>query len=223
MTGVNACSRHNLIYLNGPYRQGTRRKKKNMKISIYGMGYVGVVSGACLLRDGHQIVGVDPNIAKVKDLAQGRSPIQEPSVSHLLAEGHKAARLKATTETSEGLDHSDMVWICVGTPSQPDGGIDYSSVDTVIAQIGRALRDSRNHPLIVIRSTCLPGTTSNRLIPLLEKESGLTAGKDIHVVFHPIIDDHCIHNWLNAGIRILDLAGIKGVDRQTDGYEGIYW
>ncbi|MHC4676431.1 MAG: hypothetical protein ACYTBZ_28415, partial [Planctomycetota bacterium] len=120
-----------------------------MKISIFGMGYVGVVSGACLLRDGHEVVGVDPIAAKVADLTQGRSPIQEPGVADLLAEGHKACRLRATTEAHEALADSDMAWICVGTPSEPDGGIDLSSVETVIAQIAGALRNSKARPLIV--------------------------------------------------------------------------
>jgi GDP-mannose 6-dehydrogenase len=149
------------------------------------MGYVGVVSGACLLRDGHEIIGVDPVEAKVADLAQGRSLIQEPLVGDLLARGHKAGRLKATTEPRDGLVGSDMVWICVGTPSRPDGRVELSSVDSVIAQIGQALRNSQYRPLIVLRSTCPPGTTSERVIPLLEKTSGLTVGKDINVVFHP--------------------------------------
>lgn len=156
-----------------------------MKISIFGMGYVGVVSGACLLRDGHEVVGVDLVPAKVADLIQGRSPIQEPGVAELLAEGYKAGRLKATTEAREALTDSQMAWICVGTPPEPDGGINLSSVETVIRQIARALRDSNALPLIVLRSTCLPGTTANCIIPLLEKESGLTVGKDIHIVFHP--------------------------------------
>ena len=156
-----------------------------MKISIFGMGYVGVVSGACLLQDGHEIVGVDKIAAKVADLSQGRCPIQEPGVARLLAEGHKAGRLKATTKASEGLRQSEMVWICVGTPCGPDGGIDLSSVEAVIKEIAQTLRDSDDRPLIVLRSTCLPGSTANRIIPLLGKESGLTVGKDIHVVFHP--------------------------------------
>jgi len=156
-----------------------------MRISIFGMGYVGIVSGACLLRDGHEVIGVDTVVSKVTDLAQGRSPIQEPMVAELLAEGHKAGRLNATTESSEGLAGSDMIWICVGTPSGPNGEIDFSAVDTVVGQIGRALRDRQDRPLVVLRSTCLPGTTSNRVIPLLEEASGLTAGKDIHVVYHP--------------------------------------
>ena len=149
------------------------------------MGYVGIVSGACLLRDGHEIIGVDPVKAKVADLTKGQSPIQEPSVAELLAEGHNANRLKATTEASEALADSDMVWICVGTPSDSDGGINLSSVDSVVSQIGQALRNTNNRPLIVLRSTCPPGTTGKHVIPLLEKISGLKVSKDIDVVFHP--------------------------------------
>jgi GDP-mannose 6-dehydrogenase len=149
------------------------------------MGYVGIVSGACLFSDGHKIVAVDRVKAKIKDLARGHSPIQEPGVAELLAEGYKAGRLKATTDPSEGVASSDMIWICVGTPSGPDGGIDCSSVDTVVRQIGGALRNTRNRPLIVLRSTCLPGTTANRVIPFLEEASGLTVGRDIDVVYHP--------------------------------------
>ena len=149
------------------------------------MGYVGVVSGACLLRDGHEVVGVDTVVAKVTDLAQGRSPIQEPGVAELLREGHEAGRLRATTEAGAGVTDSQMVWICVGTPSEPDGEINLSSLEMVVGQIGRALRNSKARPLIVLRSTCLPGTTANRVIPILEKESDLAVGKDIQVVFHP--------------------------------------
>ncbi len=156
-----------------------------MKISIFGMGYVGLVSGACLLRDGHKVTGVDPVEAKIDDLSNGRSPVSEPGVAQLLAEGHTAGRLKATTDPAEALCDADMAWICVGTPSKPDGGIDLSAVETVIGQIGRVLRQSDSRPLIVLRSTSLPGTTRTRVIPLLESNSGLKVGKDIHVVFHP--------------------------------------
>jgi GDP-mannose 6-dehydrogenase len=156
-----------------------------MRISIFGMGYVGVVSGACLLRDEHEILGVDPVAAKVADLVHGRSPIQEPGVAELLEDGHKAGRLRATTEARDALADCEMAWICVGTPSEPDGGINLSAVENVTVQIARTLRDSKNRPLIVLRSTCLPGTTVDLVIALLEKESGLAAGKDIHVVYHP--------------------------------------
>ena len=156
-----------------------------MKISLFGMGYVGVVSGACLLRDGHEIVGIDPVGAKVADVQRGLSPVQEPGVAELLAAGHDAGRLKATSNPEEGLAGSDMAWICVGTPSHFDGGIDLTAVETVIGQIGRAIRTSEARPLIVVRSTCPPSTTQQRIIPLLESESGLTVGRDIDLVFHP--------------------------------------
>jgi len=156
-----------------------------MRISIFGMGYVGVVSGACLLRDGHEIVGVDPVAAKVADLAQGCSPIREPGIAELLEKGHKTGRLRATTEAHDALTNCQMAWICVGTPSEPDGGINLSAVENVTGQIARILRNSKVRPLIVLRSTCLPGTTADIVIPLLEKESGLTVGKDIHLVYHP--------------------------------------
>jgi len=180
-----------------------------MKISIFGMGYVGVVSGACLLRDGHEIVGVDLNAAKVKDLAEGRSPIQEPGVAELLVAGFKAGQLTATTDPEKGIRGSDMLWICVGTPSDADGGINLTAVETVITQIGRLLRKHPDRPLIVLRSTCLPGTMTERIIPLLERESGLAVGRDIHIVFHP--------EFLREGTAVEDFFGppkiVVGHDR----------
>jgi GDP-mannose 6-dehydrogenase len=149
------------------------------------MGYVGVVSAACLLRDGHEIVGIDPVGAKVADLQRGLSPLQEPGVAALLEAGHTAGRLTATAKPEEGLAGSDMAWICVGTPSDPAGGINLAAVQTVVGQIARVLRESKDRPLIVLRSTCLPGTTREHVIPLLENESALTVGREIDLVFHP--------------------------------------
>ena len=160
-----------------------------MRISIFGMGYVGIVSGACLLRDGHEITGVDRVAAKVADLAQGRSPIQEPGVAKLLSEAHKDGRLRAATEARDALTNCQMAWICVGTPSEPDGGINLSAVENVTGQIARELCNSKARPLIVLRSTCLPGTTADIIIPLLERESGLTVGK-IFILF--IIPNFCV-------------------------------
>jgi len=149
------------------------------------MGYVGVVSAVCLVRDGHEVVGVDNVAAKVDDLAQGRCPIQEPDVADIIAQGHKTGLLKATTNPAEALTDSDMAWICVGTPSEADGTVNLSSVQAVIRQIGRSLRNSNERPLIVLRSTAPPGTTTNHVIPILQNESGLKVGIDIHVVYHP--------------------------------------
>ena len=156
-----------------------------MRISIFGMGYVGIVSGACLLRDGHEIMAVDTVASKVRDLSQGRCPVQEPGVAELIREGHRLGRLKATTEPVKAVVNSDIIWICVGTPSDAKGRIDLSSVEIVTKQIASAIREFQNRPLIVLRSTCLPGTTSERIIPLFERESDLRVGRDVDIVFHP--------------------------------------
>ncbi len=156
-----------------------------MNISIFGMGYVGIVSSACLLRDGHKIFGVDPIAAKAEDVAVGRTPIQEPGVAEMLAAGQRDGRMAASTNPADGLAHCDMAWICVGTPSKPDGGINLDYVERCIREIGKCLRSMAARPLIVVRSTSLPGTTRGRVIPALEEASGLRVGKGIHVVFHP--------------------------------------
>ncbi len=156
-----------------------------MKITILGMGYVGVVSAACLTRDGHSVTGVDPVASKVDDLARGRSPVQEPGVPELLASAHTAGRLRATTDVAAGLRDCEMIWICVGTPSQPDGSIQFAAVETAARQIGGYLKASLPRPLVVLRSTVLPGTTRSRLISIIEKSSGLRVGRDLNVVFHP--------------------------------------
>jgi GDP-mannose 6-dehydrogenase len=103
----------------------------------------------------------------------------------MLAEGHRAGRLHATIDVNAGLERCDMVWICVGTPSRPDGGIHLASVETVIRQIGAFLRHARQRPLVAVRSTLFPGTMRNTVVPALEKSSGLTVGADLPVVFHP--------------------------------------
>lgn len=149
------------------------------------MGYVGIVSSACLLRDGHQIFGVDPIASKASDMNAGHTPIQEPGVAELLAGGHQDGRMAASTSPADGLADCDMAWICVGTPSRPDGGINLDYVERCIREIGACLRDTTARPLIVLRSTSLPGTTRKRVIPALEESSGLKVGKDLHVVFHP--------------------------------------
>lgn len=156
-----------------------------MKITIFGMGYVGVVSAACLVRDGHDVTGVDPISSKVDDIASGRTPVQEPGVADLLAAGHSAGRLHAVSDPVRGLSGSDMVWISVGTPSRSDGSINLAAVEVAAREIGAFLGQCADRPLVVLRSTVVPGATRRTVIPAIEMASGLVAGKDFHVVFHP--------------------------------------
>lgn len=167
-----------------------------MNISIYGMGYVGVVSGACLLRDGHHITGIDPVEQKMVELREGVAPILEKGVPELLEEGQAQGRLHASTDPIDGVRGADMVWICVGTPSDPDGGINLRYVRKVLTQIGEAMRELEHFPLVVLRSTVLPGTTLEVAIPILEKASGRKVGEDFDVVFHP--------EFLREGVAVED-------------------
>ncbi len=156
-----------------------------MRITIFGAGYVGVVSSACLLRDGHHVTCVEIQSAKVADLNVGETPIQEPGVAEMLRAGHQQGRLRATSDPADGLAGADMVWICVGTPSQPSGQIDLSAVEGAVRQIGQYLHNCSEEPLIVVRSTVLPGTTQGRLIPLLQETSGRLSAEGRPLVFHP--------------------------------------
>lgn len=168
-----------------------------MNISIFGMGYVGVVSAACLVRDGHRVVGIDIAESKVADLNAGRSPIQEPGVEKMLSEGHAAGLLTATTDPIEGLALADLVWICVGTPSDRDGSPSTKAAESVCRAIGKWLASSKERPCIVVRSTVLPGTTRGRLISIIEECSGLSADKDLDVVFHPefLRESSAVHDF----------------------------
>jgi GDP-mannose 6-dehydrogenase len=156
-----------------------------MNISIFGMGYVGVVSAACLARDGHRVTGIDIAEAKVADLNAGRSPIQEPGVEQILRQVHAAGLLRATTNPREGLGQVDLVWICVGTPSTRDGSPSTKALESVCRAIGEWLAATQERPCLAVRSTVLPGTTHDKLIPIIEEHSGLAVGEDIDVAFHP--------------------------------------
>lgn len=142
---------------------------------MFGIGYVGCVTAACLGRDGHRVVGVDVDPAKVAELNEGMSPISEPGLDSLIAEQVGAGRLSATTNVVDAVSRSDMALVTVGTPSAEDGSVGIQAVEQVTAAIGRAVRESgRTSYGIVIRSTLLPGILEERLIPLLAETSGGT-------------------------------------------------
>jgi len=156
-----------------------------MKISVLGLGYVGAVSAGCLAKDGHEVIGVDPERTKVDLVNAGRSPIIEKDLGAMLQEQVTAGRLSATTEVSHAVRHTDLAFVCVGTPSLPNGGIDLKYVKRVCEQIGTAIATHAGAPVIVMRSTMLPGTMRETVIPLLEKFSGKTAGEEFGLCINP--------------------------------------
>jgi GDP-mannose 6-dehydrogenase len=156
-----------------------------VKISIFGLGYVGAVSAGCLASDGHQVIGVDPNRTKVDLINEGKTPIIEKDIGEMIARTVKDGRLHATTNVREAVLGSDMSLICVGTPSQLNGNLDLSAVRKVCEQIGAALKEKGGFHVVVARSTMLPGSMRNTVIPTLEQWSGKKAGVEFGVCNNP--------------------------------------
>ena len=156
-----------------------------MRISIFGMGYVGAVCAACLADRGHTVIGVDIAQTKIDLINRGESPIVEPGLEDLLRRGVDAGRIRATADTVDAIRHSELSMVCVGTPSKKNGDLDLHYVETVVAEIGAALRGKAARHTVVIRSTVLPGTIKDVVVPLLEGTSGKRAGRDFGLAVNP--------------------------------------
>jgi GDP-mannose 6-dehydrogenase len=156
-----------------------------LTVSVFGLGYVGSVTAACLASVEHRVIGVDVSPAKVEALGAGRSPIVEARMSELLADAHQCGRLRATTDAAVAVLESDISFVCVGTPSLRSGKLNLGYVERVVHQIGAALKQKKSHHVIVLRSTVLPGTTESLVIPSLEQASGLRNGIDFAVCYNP--------------------------------------
>ena len=156
-----------------------------MRISVFGIGYVGVVSCGCLAELGHQVIGVDVAPGKVAMLAAGRSPIVEDTIDTLIAGAVQQGRLTATGDGETAVLDTDVSFISVGTPSAADGSVTLAYVDSVVGAIGRAIREKRGPHTVVMRSTVPPGTAEDRVLPLLEAESGRRVGQDLFYYSNP--------------------------------------
>jgi len=156
-----------------------------MKLSVFGIGYVGCVSAGCFAKEGHNVIAVDVNPTKVGIINEGRSPIVEPGIAEVIAAAVAGGRLSATTDSSEAVRQSEMSLICVGTPGKANGSLNLDYVKRVCEEIGLALKDKSERHIIVVRSTMLPGTTEAIVIPALESASNKKAGKDFGVAVNP--------------------------------------
>src|SRR6516165_3104363 len=154
-------------------------------VSIFGLGYVGSVMAACLAHKGNRVIGVDVNPAKVAMLNSGRSPILKKRLDELVAEGHQACRLHATTDANTAIYESDISFVSVGTPGLRNGKLDLSHIERACDEIGKGLAQKDAHHVVVLRSTLLPGTTEGVAIPILETTSGKRAGEDFAVCYNP--------------------------------------
>ena len=156
-----------------------------MKVSIFGMGYVGAVCAACLAKRGNKIIGVDVSSDKVAMIASGKSPIVEPGLEELLTEGVERGFLTATTDARDAVSATDISFICVGTPSMKNGGLMLDYIEGVCKEIGEAIKEKGSHHTVVVRSTVLPGTVLDVVLPILEATSGLKAGEDFGLAVNP--------------------------------------
>jgi len=156
-----------------------------MRLSVFGLGYVGSVTAACMASLGHHVVGVDINSLKADALNAGRSPIVEARVDELIAKGHQAGRLSATSDASAAIGESELSFVCVATPSLRNGKLDLTSLRQVCREIGEALRHKPTSHTIVVRSTVLPGTADSVVIPTLEEASCKQAGRDLILCVNP--------------------------------------
>ncbi|PIA70701.1 nucleotide sugar dehydrogenase [Pseudomonas sediminis] len=156
-----------------------------MRISIFGLGYVGAVCAGCLSARGHEVIGVDVSQTKIDLINQGKSPIVEPGLAELLEAGVNSSLLRGTTDVAAAVLASELSFIAVGTPSKRNGDLDLGYMESVCKQIGTALRDKQERHTVVVRSTVLPGTVKNVVIPLIEAASGKKAGVDFGVATNP--------------------------------------
>lgn len=156
-----------------------------MKISVFGLGYVGTVSAGCLAASGHRVWGVDVSADKVAAINAGKAPIVEPEISDVIGRCQAEGSLKATVSPVEGIEATDVSFVCVGTPSHSNGSLDLTYLKRVCEDIGKALRTKSTSHTIVFRSTTLPGTTEDVAIPILEKHSGKTVGQGFSVCYNP--------------------------------------
>jgi GDP-mannose 6-dehydrogenase len=156
-----------------------------MKVSVFGLGYVGSVSGACLAQMGHDVIGVDANPTKVEMVKEGRPPVIEEGLSDLFVDVTKRGKFLATSDVREAISKTELALVCVGTPSSSNGSLSTEVVERVCEQIGTVLADRKDYFVVIIRSTVLPGTVERLVIPALESKSGKKVGSDFGVCMVP--------------------------------------
>ncbi|MBL8333158.1 MAG: nucleotide sugar dehydrogenase [Rubrivivax sp.] len=156
-----------------------------MRISIFGLGYVGAVSLACLARDGHQVIGVDIDPTKLRLIAEGNTPVVEEGMVDLMKEVAASGRVRVTSDAEQAVLDSEISLVCVGTPSAANGSQDQGAILRLAEQMGRALARKSEPHVVVFRSTLVPGTVEDVLRPIVERESGKKDGVDFHLCFQP--------------------------------------
>lgn len=194
-----------------------------MKISIFGLGYVGTVIAACFARSGHDVIGVDTDKTKVDLINLGKSPIVEQDLEPMLAQGVTAGKISATTDHQAAVANTSISMICVGTPSRPSGDLDLTYVTRVCENIGKSLAAKSGYHLVVVRSTMLPGSVEGAVIPALEAFSGKKCGVDFGIAINPefLRESSAVHDFYHPPKTVIGAASDNDARQVASLYEGL--
>jgi GDP-mannose 6-dehydrogenase len=198
---------------------GSLETGRNMKVSIFGLGYVGAVTAACFAQRGHHVVGVDVNPDKCQMIMEGRSPIVETGLEELLQAGVNSGHISATVDGAQAVLDTDLSIISVGTPSYANGSHNYAYLYKVCEQIGAAISRKGTAHSVVIRSTVLPGTTDT-CIAILEKHAGTVP---VHVAFNPefLREGSAIKDFDHPAYTVIGAHDPKAVEAVKELYSSI--
>jgi GDP-mannose 6-dehydrogenase len=193
-----------------------------LNVAIIGLGYVGAVTAACLAKLGVDVIGVDTDEHKVAAIAAGRSPIAEPGLDELLAEGVASGRLTTGT-IREAVERSDVIMIAVGTPSAPSGALDLAAVHRVAEEVGASLPADGRFRTVVVRSTVLPGTTDGEVRPRLEDASGMVAGTHFGLATNPefLRESSSIRDFFEASRTVIGADDDRSAQMVRAVYAGV--
>ncbi len=192
-------------------------------LAIFGLGYVGAVTTAALASLGHNVIGVDKDVSKTELVSSGRSPVVEAGLEELLSAGVEAGRIRATTSAEEAVAESSISMVCVGTPSHPNGSLDLSQVERVCEGIGSAMATTDSYHVVAIRSTMVPGSMEDVVIPALEKASGGRVGVDFGVCVNPefLREGASIEDFTNPPFTLIGGDDDRATAAVAALYEGI--
>ena len=194
-----------------------------MKISIFGLGYVGAVSGACLAELGHEVIGVDVSAHKIDMINRGEAPIVEQTIAELTSNAVGSGRLRATSDGANAVLSTQASLISVGTPTGRNGAPDISHVEQVVREIGAALRDNDHAHTVIIRSTVPPGATMGRLAPILAEAAGEKLGNRINIAFNPefLREGKSVKDFKNPPFTIIGAISARAEKTVRDIYDGV--